>query len=221
MPTDPPRWLTDLVRATGALPADPPPPPVPGRAAAVLVLFGEGAHGPDLLFIERSEELRAHAGQPAFPGGMVDPQDGGPVQAALREAAEETGLDPAGVTPLGVLDALEVTVSAVAVTPVLAWWHDPAEVGPVDPGEVAAVARIAVAELADPANRLRVRGPSGYAGPGFHAGGLLIWGFTAFLVDGLLAAGGWEQPWDTSRVEPLPPDALRLALRHRRLPAGS
>src|SRR5690606_3840127 len=78
------------------------PPPSGGRPSAVLVLFGEGERGPELLLQQRASSLRAHAGQPSFPGGAVDPEDGdpegeGPLRTALREAREETGLDPAGV----------------------------------------------------------------------------------------------------------------------------
>ena len=65
---------------------------------------------------------------------------------------------------------------------------------------VAAVERISVSELADPETRVTVRGPSGYLGPAFRVKGLLIWGFTAVLVDRLLALAGWERPWDTARV---------------------
>ena len=65
-----------------------------------------------------------------------------------------------------------------------------------------------MAELTDPANRCRVRHPSGCIGPAFGVRGMLVWGFTAGLLDRLLALGGWEQPWDAARVEDLPPVAL-------------
>ena len=83
-------------------------------------------------------------------------------------------------------------------------------VQPVDVREVAAVVRVPVAELADPANRLRVRHPSGWVGPAFAVRGLLVWGFTAGLVDTLLRLGGWERPWDR-RTDPteLPPSSDR------------
>ena len=74
--------------------------------AAVLVLFGEGPDGPDVLLTQRAATLRKHAGQPAFPGGRIDPDDDGPVGAALREAREETGLNPSGCDVLAVLHAL-------------------------------------------------------------------------------------------------------------------
>jgi 8-oxo-dGTP pyrophosphatase MutT (NUDIX family) len=168
------------------------------------VLFGDGPHGPDLLFIQRSEGLRRHAGQPAFPGGAIEDDDGGPVGAALREAAEETGLDPAGVEVLGTLPELFITRSQFRVVPVLAWWREPSAVRPADAGEVAAVERIPVADLADPRHRVMLQHPSGRTGPAFRIASMLIWGFTALLTDRLLAIGGWERPWDTTAISDLP-----------------
>ena len=98
-----PAWLRELAAAAETMETSPQlvPPATGGRASAVLVLFGDGPGGPDLLLIQRSEELRLHAGQPAFPGGAIDAGDGGPVGAALREAVEEVGLDPSGVDVVG------------------------------------------------------------------------------------------------------------------------
>jgi 8-oxo-dGTP pyrophosphatase MutT (NUDIX family) len=189
------------------------PPAEGGRHSAVLVLFGEGPSGPDLLFIERASTLRSHAGQPAFPGGAQDETDSGPVAAALREAQEEVGLDPAGVEVLGTLPDLYLPPSGFVVTPVVAWWRDPHEVRVVDEAEVAAVARVPIADLVNPANRLRVTHPSGWLGPAFDVGDLLVWGFTAGLTDRLLALGGWELPWDRSRTRELDPETITLALR--------
>jgi 8-oxo-dGTP pyrophosphatase MutT (NUDIX family) len=186
-----------------------------GRPAAVLILFGQGPEGPDLLLIERAVTLSKHAGQPAFPGGGIDPGDAGPVGAALREAAEETGLDPSGVDVLAVLPELYLAHSGYRVTPVAGWWREPTEVFAGDPAEVAAVFRVPIAELVDPANRLNVRSPSGLAGPAFQVRGMLVWGFTAGLVSLLLEVGGWSRPWDTSRIEDLPPEILDLAGRGR------
>jgi len=160
--------------------------------------------GPDLLLIQRSDDLRLHAGQPAFPGGAIDDCDSGPVAAALREAAEETGLDPEGVEVVGVLPEMFIPRTMFRVVPVLAWWRRPCAVAPVDIAEVAAVERIRVSELADPATRLMVRAPSGHTSPAFRVRGMLIWGFTALLIDRLLALGGWEVPWDHSVVVDAP-----------------
>ena len=190
-PSDPqsgdvPGWLADLAVAATAMqvPAISQPPATGGRLSAVLVLFGDGPSGPDLLYIQRSAGLRRHAGQPAFPGGVLEEDEladpiGGPVAAALREAEEEVGLDPSGVEVLATLPEMFIPRSGFRVIPVLAWWRTPSAVRPVDIGEVAAVERIPVADLVDPTRRLMLRVPSGRASPAFRVGSLLIWGFTA------------------------------------------
>jgi 8-oxo-dGTP pyrophosphatase MutT (NUDIX family) len=204
-----PAWLRDLaaVAATMNVPRVMRPPALGGRRSAVLVLFGDGPEGPDLLFIQRNEGLRRHAGQPAFPGGAIEEDDDGPVAAALREAAEETGLDPGGVDVLCTLPELFIERSGFRVVPVLAWWRAPSAVRPTDIGEVAAVERIPVADLADPHHRVTLRHPSGRTGPAFRIGSMLIWGFTAVLTDRLLALAGWELPWDPTKVRELPEGA--------------
>ena len=219
-----PEWLSTLVDAfdgagSNALMPRAQPAPPDARRSAVLVLFGEGARGPDVLLIERSAHMRSHAGQPAFPGGGIDPDDDGPAAAAVREAQEETGLDPTGVEVLRVLGDLWLPPSGNAVTPVLAWWREPSDVEP-DGREVAAVARVPVAELVDPANRLQIVHPSGMVGPAFEVADMLVWGFTAAVLDRLFAVAGWELPWDRSRVQELPDEMLRLALRSRRIASG-
>jgi 8-oxo-dGTP pyrophosphatase MutT (NUDIX family) len=196
------------------------PPQQGGRRSAVLILFGEGADGPDLLLIERARRLRSHAGQPSFPGGALDPEDGdpygdGPLRAALREAEEETGLDPTGVQLFGVLPALYIPVSDFVVTPVLGWWRRESPVAPVDPAEVASVFRAPVAALTDPDNRARLRHPSGFTGPAFRYDGHVIWGFTAGVIDRLFHYCGWERPWDTSRRLELSQEAA-FASQHER-----
>jgi 8-oxo-dGTP pyrophosphatase MutT (NUDIX family) len=214
MPSDGiPAWLTRLAQSAAdmAVPPGLRPPAGGGRRAAVLILFGDGPGGPDLLLVQRSPWLRRHAGQPAFPGGAIDESDGGPVPAALREAAEEARVDPAGVQVLAVLPELFIVRSGFTVTPVLAWWRDPAPVEPGDPAEITAVARVRIADLADPANRLTVRYPTGPGGPAFRLPGMFVWGFTAMIVDRLLAIGGWERPWNSGVVEDLPPEILRAA----------
>jgi 8-oxo-dGTP pyrophosphatase MutT (NUDIX family) len=181
------------------------PTPVEGRASAVLVLLGEGATGePDVLVLQRSATMRSHAGQPAFPGGAADPDDTGPAATALREASEEVGLDSDTVEVLAVLPTLWIPVSGFLVTPVLAWWRQPHDVGPVAVAEVEAVDRVPVSELADPVNRLRVRHPSGFISPAFAVRGMLIWGFTAGVLSALLDLAGWARPWPTERIEDLP-----------------
>jgi len=203
---DAPAWLRQLAAAAAVMdvPRVVRPPAYGGRRSAVLVLFGEGPDGPDLLYIQKNEGLRRHAGQPAFPGGKIEDGDDGPVAAALREATEETGLNPTGVDVLGTLPELFLAASQFRVVPVLAWWRVPSAVRPVDIGEVAAVERISVAALADPANRFMLRHWSGRTGPAFGINSMLIWGFTALITDRLLALGGWERPWDAGTVRELP-----------------
>jgi 8-oxo-dGTP pyrophosphatase MutT (NUDIX family) len=213
-----PDWLQPVAEAAlGALPEEYSsfrPPADGGRAGAVLMLFGMGETGPDVLLIERAHDMRSHAGQMAFPGGAVDDDDADAVAAALREAVEETGLDPAGVQVFASLPALFLPPSGFVVTPVLGWWHTPSPVHAVDPREVASVHRVPIADLLAPVNRLRVRHPSGYVGAAFRlSGDLLVWGFTAGLLDRLLRVAGWEQPWDDADPEDLPPDLTAMAGR--------
>jgi 8-oxo-dGTP pyrophosphatase MutT (NUDIX family) len=179
------------------------------RRSAVLILFGEGPGGPDVLLIEKSAHLRSHAGQPAFPGGQADPGDDYPIGTALREAQEEAGIDPAGVRILATLQELFLGPSDNLVVPVVGWWDDPRDVTVGDPDEVARVARVPLADLADPANRFRVSHPSGYIGPAVAVADMVVWGFTAGLLEAILEAAGLAEPWNERDVRPLPASAVR------------
>ncbi|WP_442923426.1 NUDIX hydrolase [Microbacterium sp. JZ31] len=189
------------------------------RAAAVLLLFGRldrsAAETPDpvvsrdldVLLLSRAATLRAHPGQVAFPGGRVDPGDSDAAATALREAQEETGLDPAGVDVLGALPEVPLAFSRHLVTPVLGWWRKPSPVRVVDVGESSAVFRAPVADLLDPAHRgvtVIHRDGREWRGPAFTVDEHLVWGFTAMLLDALFDRLGWAEPWDETRVIPLP-----------------
>ncbi|MCK9874316.1 CoA pyrophosphatase [Frankia sp. Ag45/Mut15] len=174
------------------------------RPAAVLVLFGEGPQGPDVLLIERSAGLRRHASQPAFPGGAADETDTSRAETALREAAEEVGVEPAGVQVLTTTSPHYLWASHYLVSITIAWWRTPCEVAPVDLAETSFVSRVPLAELTDPANRLHVRTPSGRTTPAFRVHGLLVWGFTAGILDVLLRLGGFERPWTPAEAVDLP-----------------
>lgn len=200
------------------------PVPAEPRAAAVLILFGvldalpsdhtARSHAVsrdlDVLLLSRAATLRAHPGQVAFPGGRVDDTDEGAIAAALREAEEETGLDPAGVDVLGTLGRIPLEYSRHLVTPVLGWWRQPSPVRVVDEAESSDVFRAPVADLLSPGNRgvtvIRRDGRE-WRGPGFlvrHAAGEhLVWGFTAMVLDGLFTRLGWTEPWDDARELPL------------------
>ena len=207
-----PDWLSPVVEGartiTGSdITAFLPPEGTRTRKGAVLMLFGEAEHGPDLLLTERAHDMRSHPGQVSFPGGSIDPTDASPTAAALREAQEETGLDPAGVDVIGTLPELWLPPSNFAVTPVLGWWREPSPVDVVDPVEVNAVLRVPVEELLDPTHRVTVVHPNGYSSPGFMIGpdkDLILWGFTAGIINKLFDHVGWTKPWDATTTQQLP-----------------
>nr|WP_286311810.1 CoA pyrophosphatase [Agromyces mangrovi] len=186
------------------------------RPAAVLVLFGELDDAParagasrvardlDVLLLRRAATLGSHAGQVAFPGGRLEASDTGAIDCAVREAVEETGLDPAGVEPLGTLPSISMPVSNHVVTPVPAWWTRPSEVVAVDHAESVDVFRVPVADLLDPANRGSTEHPTAgggrYRAPAFSVGGNVVWGFTAFVLASMFDELGWSEPWDAGRI---------------------
>ena len=182
-----PEWLEPVRRGAETITVDEltrfvPPDGAEPREGAVLMLFGEGDRGPDLLLTERAHDMRSHPGQVSFPGGSTDPEDASPAATALRVAQEETGLVPSGVHVFATLPELWLPPSNFAVTPVLAWWRDESPVAVVDPREVHAVYRVPIEELLDPQHRISVRHPSGWKGPAFLIGDdkdLILWGFTA------------------------------------------
>ena len=195
----------------------------PLRRSAVLILFGALDRTPaeggvetvpaelDVLLTRRAAGMRHHAGQIAFPGGGAEAGDRGPEMTALREASEETGLDPAGVEVLGTLPDAHIPVSNNLVTPVVGWWTLPSRVA-ADRTESVEVFRAPVAELLDPAARGRSvlrRGGTVYRGDAFRLGprlgGRVVWGFTGILLATLFDELGWSVPWDESREFPVEP----------------
>ncbi|HYD18514.1 MAG TPA: CoA pyrophosphatase [Patescibacteria group bacterium] len=91
----------------------------PTRDAAVLILLIERPEGVTILFTERTHTLNAHAGQVSFPGGGVEAHDKDANETALREAAEEIGLDVNNARVIGQLDEY-VTRTGFRVTPIVA-----------------------------------------------------------------------------------------------------
>jgi 8-oxo-dGTP pyrophosphatase MutT (NUDIX family) len=163
------------------------------RPAAVLVLVFPDDEGlARLVLTERADRGGHHSGEVSFPGGRAEPEDADLVSTALREAAEEVGLDPyqAGVRVLGLLPVQWVPVSNFSVTPVVAV----AERRPVlvpQPSEVAAILEAPVAAfLPDGELRLVERDIRGwqlrYAA--YPIDGLNVWGMTARVLGGL---GAW------------------------------
>ena len=183
------------------------------RRSAVLMLFGPEDGSPadavvapadaGVLLLRRAPNLRHHPGQIGFPGGGIEPGDADLTATALREAVEETGLDPSGVDLFAPLPELPLAVSNNLVTPVPAWWRHPSPVHAADAVETAEVFYASIGALLDPENRRsveRVRGQLMPRMPAFEVDGRLIWGFTAVLLSGLFDTLGWTREWDAARL---------------------
>ncbi|WP_294121824.1 CoA pyrophosphatase [Sphingomonas sp.] len=153
---------TLIDRIARSLAADPPHDLLPGdiiegeedesNPAAVLVAITDRVE-PGLLLTTRRDDLRTHAGQVAFPGGRIDPGET-PCQAALREAHEELGLDPAQVTVFGEADPYR-TVTGYCVTPVVGLVPPDLPLTP-NPAEVAGWFEAPLDFVLDPANQRRM-----------------------------------------------------------------
>lgn len=123
------------------------------REAAVMITAVDHHDGATLILTKRADHLRKHAGQIAFPGGSIDPEDASPEAAALREMEEEIGLDPAAVEVLGRLPDYS-TGSGFRIAPVLGIVQPGFSLS-INPVEVDAVFEVPLAFLMDPANHAR------------------------------------------------------------------
>jgi len=123
------------------------------QAAAVLVGLVQRRDGLHVLLTRRTDHLRDHAGQISFPGGRAEPDDGGAVATALREAEEEVGLARDRVEVLGQLPDY-TTVTRYVVTPVVALVHPPFELR-IDTFEVAEAFEVPLSFLMTPAHHRR------------------------------------------------------------------
>lgn len=222
---DLPEWLHPIREAAGRirgldLTRYLPPEGGAARRGAVLMLLGEGADGRgEVLLTERAHDMRSHPGQVSFPGGRIDPGET-ELEAALREAEEEIGIDPSGVAPFASLPELWLPPSDFGVTTVIGWWRDPSPIRVASPAEVHAIHRVPLAELVDPEHRIEVRHPGGWTGPGFLIGedkDVILWGFTGGILTRFFDFLGWLPAVDGAPVHDLPD--YMLAEYHRKAAA--
>jgi 8-oxo-dGTP pyrophosphatase MutT (NUDIX family) len=154
----------------------------PATPAAVLVPVVERPE-PTVILTLRPETMRQHAGQVSFPGGRIEPDDEGPIAAALREAEEEIGLPPYEVNVIGLADTY-ITVTGFRVTPVIGVLPPDLPLTP-HAGEVAAVFEAPLAYLLDPAHqRVRTAIFRGRERTYYEIAweGQRIWGATAAMI---------------------------------------
>lgn len=163
-------------------------PPLPNPVAAAVLVPILAAPQPQLLLTTRNQALRKHPGQIAFPGGRIDTSDEGPVAAALREANEEVGLDPAAVEILGLADSYR-TGTGFEVQPVVGLMAPDIHLH-INPAEVDEMFEVPLAYVLDPANHLlretvwQGRMRRYYAIEWKHR---IIWGATAGMLVNLAA----------------------------------
>ncbi|MGD9944618.1 MAG: CoA pyrophosphatase [Burkholderiaceae bacterium] len=182
---NPPYWEPEQISDRFRLNREPP------RPAAVLVPIVEHAL-PTVLLTQRAAQLRAHAGQVAFPGGRVEDSDRSPAAAALREAEEEVGLEPGRVEILGRLPDY-LTGTGYRVTPVVGLVRSGFVLRP-DPSEVADVFEVPLEFLMNPRHHqrrlIRLDGAERrffampYRAPALESD-YFIWGATAAMLRNL------------------------------------
>lgn len=157
------------------------------RPAAVLVPIVVRVNSLSLLLTRRTEALRQHAGQVSFPGGAIERDDGGAINAALRETWEETGIASSFVEPIGYLDRLD-TISAFSITPVVAVVSEGFTIR-AEPGEVAEIFEVPLEYILHPGRMQSI--PVAWCGKTrqvdeFHFEHRRVWGATASILRNLI-----------------------------------
>jgi 8-oxo-dGTP pyrophosphatase MutT (NUDIX family) len=158
------------------------------RRAAVLVPIVAAPAGLELLCFERTHEVSEHKGEICLPGGSIEKDDRDVVDAALREAHEELGIEPSSVRVLGLLDDVHTFVSNYIITPVAGFIDAKREVVS-DPLEVARPIAVPLETLlTQGVERYELRGPDGTMRKiySYQVGEDRIWGATARIIHGLL-----------------------------------
>jgi 8-oxo-dGTP pyrophosphatase MutT (NUDIX family) len=153
------------------------------RDAAVLLPLVRRGAALNLLLTRRTEHLTHHAGQISFPGGRVEPNDAGPLAAALRETEEEIGLPASAVDALGFLDPL-ATITGFRILPVVGVIDDLPPLR-LDPNEVADVFEVPLSFVLDRAHQQRRQREFRGRVRSYHVieyGTHHIWGATASMI---------------------------------------
>ena len=165
------------------------------RQAAGLLLIVPIDRRPHVVLTVRAHTLDRHGGQVSLPGGVIEPGETS-VEAALREAHEEVGLEIDGVRSLGSLTPIDIPVSGFRLHPVLAVADTRPDLRPSD-GEVARIVEPRVEHLMDReqiAWRTMTRDTRSLDFPAFLVEGAEIWGATAMVLAEFLALFGWTGP---------------------------
>jgi 8-oxo-dGTP pyrophosphatase MutT (NUDIX family) len=176
-------------------------------AAVVIPIFANAPH--DVVFIERAQHLRRHAGQIAFPGGALDDDDGGDhARAAVRELHEEIGIPPSAVTIVGRLAAITQRQNVFTVTP-FAGIVTPGTPLVLDYNEASAAHHVPLAAIVEPGAvhaGIETIGERAIDTMHFDYGALHVWGLTAQILNAFV------HEWARSD------SALRAAIDTRLLP---
>lgn len=174
----------------------PAPRPEPGdRLAAVLAML-VGTGEPDVVFTERAAAMSRHAGEMSFPGGLEEPGDADLRATAVRETAEEIGVEVPADAVLGALPPIHTYVSGILVTPFVAVLQELPELT-VSDAEIARVVQVSLRELAaiEEERVLREENGASWRGWWYVNGDTTVWGATGFMVHALLELVRKEAPW--------------------------